>query len=174
MGKTIAALMFIFLSATAVPAMSADTVYVMRHLHKAAGDDPPLTEEGGMLARMVAGLLGPDDFNVTAVFATKTRRAMQTGEPLARMKQVPLRNYDPRDVPALVQQVKALPGAVLIVGHSNTVPDLVAAFGGAKPKPLTDTDYGAIYQVTVATGGVREFYVPTPPRLLSPAPERGR
>jgi len=36
---------------------------------------------------------------------------------------------------------------VLIVGHSNTVPGLVELFGGARPAPLSDTDYGTLYDV---------------------------
>ncbi len=155
-------------------AQAADTVYVMRHLQKAAGDDPPLTEEGAILAEMVAAMLGGEDFGIKAVFATRTRRAQQTGAPLAKFAGVPVTPYDPRDVPALVAAVKAVPGNVLIVGHSNTVPDLVAAFGGTKPPPLSESDYGTIYQVTLATGGVREFFVPIPPRPLSKAAERGR
>ena len=153
-------------------AQAADTVYVMRHLQKAAGEDPPLTEEGAILAKMVAAMFGGLDFGIKSVFATRTRRAQQTGEPLAKFVGVPVTLYDPRNVPALVEAVKAVSGNVLIVGHSNTVPDLVAAFGGAKPPPLTESDYGTIYQLTLTTGLVREFFVPPPPRTLS-APERG-
>ena len=171
MGKTIAALTFVLMSALSVPAMAADTVYVMRHLQKATGDDPALTDEGAMLADEVAGLLG--GFGVKTVFATKTKRAIQTGKPLADFAKVPVTIYDPRDVPALVTAVRAVKGNVLVVGHSNTVPDLVAAFGGAKPAPLSESDYGAIYQVRPGTTEVRTFYVPIPPRTLA-APERGR
>ena len=153
-------------------AQAADSVYVMRHLQKAAGDDPPLTEEGSLLAEMVAGQLGT--FGIKAVFATATRRATQTGEPLAKFVGVSVTPYDPRNVPALVAAVKTVPGNVLIVGHSNTVPDLVAAFGGAKPKPMSEADYGAIYQVTIGSPEVREFFVPAPPRTLSSGAERGR
>ena len=154
-------------------AQAADTVYVMRHLQKAAGDDPPLTEEGAILAEMVAGMLGFDDFGMKAVFATRTRRAQQTGEPLAKFIGAAVTPYDPRDVPALVKAVKAVPGNVLIVGHSNTVPDLVAAFGGTKPPPMSESDYGTIYQVTLRSGLVREFFVPPPPKPLSTGAERG-
>ena len=158
----------------AVAADQAQTVYVMRHLQKTAGEDPRLTEEGAILAEMVAGMFGGKDFGIKAAFATKTRRAMQTGEPLARFIGVPVTPYDPRNVPALVAAVKAVPGNVLVVGHSNTVPDLVAAFGGTKPAPIPETDYGTIYQVTSGSPTVREFFVPPPPIPLAPAPERSR
>jgi hypothetical protein len=36
---------------------------------------------------------------------------------------------------------------VLVVGHSNTVPELVQLFGGTRPAPLSDQDYGTVYDV---------------------------
>ena len=159
-------------AAAADQATPVKRVYVMRHLQKATGDDPPLTEEGSILAEMVAGMLG--NFGIKAVFATPTRRATQTGQPLARFAGVPVTPYDPRDIPRLAAAVGRVQGNVLVVGHSNTVPDLVAAFGGTRPEPLTEADYGTIYQVTVGSAGVRLFFVPPPPIPLSPATERGR
>ena len=169
MRRIIVAFVVMLLGAAAVPALAADTVYVMRHLQKAAGEDPPLTPEGATNAGLVAGQLGKS--GITAVFATKTRRAMQTGEPLARLLNVPVTNYDPRNVPALVAQVNAIGGNVLVVGHNNTVPDLVAAFGGTKPGPLTESDYGTIYVIKAGSPTVTTLSVPP---LPSAAPERGR
>jgi phosphohistidine phosphatase SixA len=146
-------------------------VYVMRHLQKAPGDDPALTKEGALLADLLAGQLG--NFGIKAVFATPTRRATQTGEPLARFLRIPVTPYDPRDVPALVAAVKAVPGDVLVVGHSNTVPDLVAALGGTRPAPIGESQYGTIYQVTDGSPDVRLLSVPMPPVPASPATERG-
>jgi hypothetical protein len=48
-------------------------------------------------------------------------------------------------------------GAALVVGHSNTVPDLVAAFGGSRPAPLTEQDYGTIYVVRAGSSEVEEM-----------------
>jgi broad specificity phosphatase PhoE len=165
-----AALAFIILGIGAVPAAAADVIYVMRHLHKAAGDDPPLTEEGASFARLLAGQLGGS--GIKAVFATATRRAAQTAEPLAQALRIPVTTYDPRDVPRLVAAVQAVRGNVLVVGHSNTVPDLVAAFGGAKPAPIADTEYGTIYIVEAGSPDVGRMHVPPPP--IPAAPERGR
>jgi hypothetical protein len=44
---------------------------------------------------------------------------------------------------------------VLIVGHSNTVPALVAQFGGDPPPPLSDNDYGVVYIVDPGSKQVR-------------------
>ena len=41
-------------------------------------------------------------------------------------------------------------GRVLVVGHSDTVPDIVAALGGgAHLPPLGDSEYGTMYIVSV-------------------------
>ena len=168
--KALLALAAFALGMTSVPAAAADTIYVMRHLQKAAGDDPPLTAEGTNNANLVADQLGKA--GIEAVFATATRRATQTGEPLAKRVGTTVTPYDPRNVPALVESVKAVPGNVLVVGHSNTVPDLVAAFGGQKPAPLTEADYGTIYVVKTGTSAVATIYVAPAP--VAAAPERGR
>ena len=55
--------------------------------------------------------------------------------------------YDPANPAGLAAEVAAAGGPVLIVGHSNTVPGLVELFGGARPAPLSDTDYGTLYDV---------------------------
>jgi phosphohistidine phosphatase SixA len=147
-------------------------IYVMRHLHKDTGEDPPLSQEGASLARLLAGHFA--SFGIEAVFATPTRRAIQTGEPLARLLGLPVTVYDPGDIAALACAIEAAPGNILVVGHSNTVPDLVAAFGGAKPEPLSEDDYGTIYQVTIGSPAVRLFHVPPVPipALTSPPGER--
>ena len=97
---------------------------------------------------------------------------MQTGEPLAQAIGLAVTSYDPRNVPTLVEQVRAIKGNVLVVGHSNTVPDLVAAFGGTKPAPLTEADYGTIYVVKAGSPVVTTLSVPPAP--VAAAPERGR
>lgn len=122
------------------------TVYVTRHMHKAEGPDPVLSPEGVAAAERLAALLA--DKGITAIYATATRRAMATAAPLARRIGVRVTAYDPADPDALVAAAAAAPGAVLVVGHSNTVHDLVTRFGAhTPPAPLTDDDYGRVFMV---------------------------
>ena len=146
----------------AAPVASAEVeapkqVYVIRHLQKATGDDPSLTAEGAANAARLAELLG--DKGITAIFATPTKRAMETAEPLARKLNLVVQPYQPRDFASLAAAVAKAPGPVLIVGHSNTVPDIVAHFGAPRPVSLTEADYGTLFVVdpagTVATVEVR-------------------
>ena len=126
------------------PVIAAPT-YVIRHLERSPGDNPPLTAEGARRAEQLADVLG--SANIKAVFATATTRAQQTGAPLAKRLGIDVTAYDPRNVDALAAAVKAAGGPVLVVGHSNTVASLVARFGGAKPPELGETDYGTLFVV---------------------------
>ncbi|MEJ7777615.1 MAG: histidine phosphatase family protein [Sphingomicrobium sp.] len=141
------------LSAIAAPATAAGPVYVIRHLQKEAGRDPALTAQGSAGAQRLSHMLAGN--GIKAVFATATRRAQQTGAPLAARLRLPVTTYDPDDTEALVKAVVAAGGPVLVVGHSNTVPDLVAAFGGDEPAAIADDEYETIYVVDPCTSEVR-------------------
>ena len=133
----------------------AAPVYVTRHLEREPGDDPPLTERGAARAEQLAELLA--QANIKAVFATATKRAQETGAPLAKRLGIAVTTYNPRDVDALVAAVRSAAGPVLIVGHSNTVPDLVARFGGDKPAALGEQDYGTLFVVHDGTSEVHRI-----------------
>ena len=145
----------------AVPAAAAGTIYVIRHLEKAEGDDPPLTAQGAAGASALATML--DDSGIGAIFSTPTRRTVQTATPLAVQLGLPVTRYDPANVPALIDAARAIPANILVVGHSNTVPDLVAAFGGKKPPAMTEQDYGTVFVVTPGTAEVKEIILPAKP-----------
>jgi broad specificity phosphatase PhoE len=152
MPKLLAILAALIAATASAPAAAADTVYVMRHLQKAEGADPPLSAEGAANAQAVARTLATS--GVKALFATPTRRAMETAKPLAAKLGLRVQAYDPGNPDALVSAVAAVPGAVLVVGHSNTVPDLVARFGGKRTIVLTEEDFGTIFAVTPSSGQV--------------------
>ncbi len=132
------------------------TIFVTRHMQKAQGEDPSLSGEGAAAAQSLARMLA--DEGISAIFATPTRRAMETAAPLSKLTRVPVTPYDPRNPRQLVALVAAAQGSVLVVGHSNTVHDLIARFGGAPPAPLTEQDYGTVFIID-AKGGVRAIEV---------------
>jgi broad specificity phosphatase PhoE len=119
--------------------------YVMRHLQKADGPDPALSAQGSRNAERLASWFGED--RPAAIYVSTTRRARETAAPLAARLGLTAKEYDPRDAPGLAARVKAEAGTVLVVGHSNTVPEIVAQLGGARPADLAETDYGDIFRV---------------------------
>lgn len=148
---------FLALATLSQAAVAADRVFVMRHLQKAEGADPPLSAEGAANAQALATMLGKS--GIKAIFATPTRRAMQTAQPLAARLGIAVTPYDPANPAALVKTVATVPGAVLVVGHSNTVPDLVARFGAKQAVSVGEQDYGTVFVVTTADGKLRQIKV---------------
>jgi len=138
--------------ATAAQEPREEAFYVMRHLQKAAGTDPGLTDEGQRCAARLAEEMAGS--GVSAVYASTTRRARETAAPLAaRLGLTPV-EYDPRDTPALAARVRSEPGSVLVVGHSNTVPEIVERLGGARPGDLSEDRYGEVWRVARPGGAV--------------------
>ncbi|HEX8483428.1 MAG TPA: phosphoglycerate mutase family protein [Allosphingosinicella sp.] len=119
--------------------------YVMRHLQKAEGPDPLLSAEGMENARRLSRFFTADP--PRAIYVSSTRRASETAVPLSASLSLPAHVYNPADTPGLIARVKKEAGPVLIVGHSNTVPEIVAGLGGARPADLAETDYGDIFRV---------------------------
>jgi broad specificity phosphatase PhoE len=127
--------------------------YVMRHLHTPEGlHDPDLTEEG----RRVAALLPPQFVRhpPRAIYVTQWKRTQQTAAPLAERLGITPTVYDAGDSPALAARLRSEAGPVLIVGHSNTVPDIVEHLGGQRPGPLEHHDFGDLW-IIAADGGTR-------------------
>ncbi|MGX4641169.1 SixA phosphatase family protein [Massilia sp. SYSU DXS3249] len=135
-------------SALAEPSM----IYLVRHGEKAAeGKDPDLTPQGQERARNIATMLGKT--NVAHIFSTPTNRTRQTAQPLAQQNGLPVELYDPRTPQALVAKVKTLKGAVLVVGHSNTLSELVRLFGGQAGAEIADNEYDRVYQLIPGANG---------------------
>lgn len=132
--------------ATARPAPPAPSHYVMRHLQKDSGTDPGLSAEGRANAERLIAFFAKDP--PSAIYVSTTRRARETAAPLAARFHLTPKPYDPRDTAGLVARVKAETGTVLVVGHSNTVPEIVAALGGARPADLAETAFGDVFRVT--------------------------
>ena len=120
-------------------------IYVMRHLPPAAGEDPGLSPQGAALAHALARQLA--GARLKAIFVTDTNRSRQTAAPIAARLRLSPRIYDPFKPEALAKAVAEVPGNVLVVGHSNTVPDLVSRFGGTPPAPLGHGDFGTVWKI---------------------------
>jgi broad specificity phosphatase PhoE len=140
------ALLVLASACATTPPTPAPSYFVVRHLHTPAGErDPDLTEEGRRQAALLANRFGED--RPAAIYVSHFKRSQQTAAPLAaRLGLTPI-VYDPADTPALVARVRAGPRPALIVGHSNTVPDIVAQLGGPRPPPLVHEDFGDIWRI---------------------------
>jgi hypothetical protein len=76
------------------------------------------------------------------------------GTPLARRLGLPVLLYDPERPEDLVETIRRAGGRHLVVGHSNTVPELVALLGGDGGPPIDEAgEYDRLYVVTLGDGG---------------------
>jgi broad specificity phosphatase PhoE len=142
-------------------AAEPSAIYLVRHGEKLAGQDPELSPRGLERARHVAAIL--HRAGVTAIFSTPTARTRQTAAPLAQQTGVAVQLYDPAAPRALVEKVRGLSGAVVVVGHSNTLPELVKLFGGAPGAEIADDEFDRLYQLLpVANGQVKTILLGTP------------
>lgn len=138
-------------------------IYLVRHAEKAStGKDPDLTAEGKARAQNIATIL--HKAGITHIFSTSYARTTQTAQALAQRTGLAVESYDPKDPQALVGKVKSLNGAVLVVGHSNTVPELVRLFGGGPVSDIPESEYERLYQLIIGRdGSITTVQLTSPP-----------
>lgn len=128
--------------------------FLVRHAEKVAEPtgDPPLTGQGQRRAAALADLLA--DAGIVAVWSTDYARTRDTAAPIAERLGLVPSLYDPGDLPGFANALRAAGGRVLVVGHSNTTPQLIALLGGDPGTPIDDaTEYDRLYIVVQAPGG---------------------
>lgn len=133
--------MCLFLSLEA----SSTSIYLLRHAEKSSGKDPELTKTGKQRAQQLAILL--KKANITHIFSTQYKRTTQTAQPLVEMTGKAIEFYDPRQLKAFAEKLKHMNGNILVIGHSNTTPELTHILSNQPIKPLTEAEYGDLYQV---------------------------
>ena len=143
---------------------NSTTVIVVRHAEKErdSGPDPPLTPAGQARAERLSRLFGAGRApgRVDAIYVSPTLRSRMTAAPLAaRLGLTPIvgPEHDARRLAAQVLREHG-GGRILVVGHSDTVTDIVERLSGAKNLPhIADDEYGAMYIVTVPRIGRANF-----------------
>jgi broad specificity phosphatase PhoE len=133
------------------------TVIVIRHAEKdmsVSGADPPLSQAGEARAALLARMFGDGKVlgHLDAIYVTPALRNRLTAAPLAASLGISATVAPPDDARGLVHRVLHDHGGgrVLIVGHSDTVPQIVAALSGHDKIPEMSADeYGTMYIVTV-------------------------
>ncbi len=148
------------LTACAARAESQLTVFLVRHAEKeATGSDPSLSPAGHQRAESLAAMLA--DTGITAIFSSEFKRTQETAAPLAKRLGLSVTVVPGKDIDALLSKVRALApdGRALIVGHSNTTPELARRLTGAKVADLTDADYDRLYVATIPENGQGEIVV---------------
>lgn len=128
---------------------------VVRHAEKAdAGSDPALSTTGRVRADALARRMAGAD--LVAIYTTGFRRTRGTVGPLAAAQGLAATVYDAHlPASALAARLKAAhqEGTVLVAGHSNTVPDIVAALCSCEVAPMTEAEFDRISTVRIDARG---------------------
>ena len=153
----------ILASGLALPLRGAD-IYLVRHAEK-VGDgskDPALTPEGAQRATHLAVLL--KSAGIARVFSTDYRRTRSTAQPTADIAGVGIEVYDPDALEVVARDLLTLDSNALVVGHSNTTPELVELMGGEGGPPIVEEwEYDRVYLVQTERGQVTHtilFHLP--------------
>ena len=138
-------------------AASADlapaVVFLVRHAEKeTTGEDPALSEAGRQRSAALARVL--TDAGVRAVYSTDFARTRDTAAPTAARLGAKIRIYDWEESEALARELRRPGARSLVVGHSNTTPELVGLLGGDPGPPIDEaSEYDRLYIVTIGADG---------------------
>ena len=128
------------------------TLYLVRHAEKQAnkGKDPDLTEAGNYRSEQLAKWLR--DKGIRKIWSSDYQRTRNTAGPLVSKLGLKLSLYDPRDLPALANELLENRENVLIVGHSNTTPDLTRLLCQCDISDMDESEYDHLFVVSVFGG----------------------
>jgi broad specificity phosphatase PhoE len=133
---------------SALAADSPQTVILVRHAERAGGmsADVGISEAGRCRAEALARMLA--DAGVKHIYVSEVARTQQTAQPLANRLAIRSEVVPAKDIDSLVAKVRT-GGVVLVVGHSNTVPEIIRRIGGGAVPPIDDSEYDRMYIVTL-------------------------
>jgi phosphohistidine phosphatase SixA len=135
-------------------AASAQTIFVVRHAEKISETVDALSDAGKQRAICLANML--KDANVKTIYVSQTDRARQTGAPLAKQLNITATELPAKDYGTLLARIHAnAEQNAVVVGHSNTVPDIIKALGVTDSAPVGDKDYDWLFIVTLDRKSVR-------------------
>ena len=135
-----------------VSGQDARTVILVRHAERAGGTSPDvgIGQAGRCRAEALAAILA--DAGVTHIFTSEVGRTQQTAAPLAKRLNLKPEVVPAKDTDALVAKLRSSSpdgGAALVVGHSNTVPEIIERLGAPAVEPLGDAEYDRLFVVTL-------------------------
>lgn len=138
-------------------AADAGAVFVLvRHAEKAKDDpkDPTLSEAGIARAKRLAESLA--NARMVAAYATKYRRTQLTAAPTSMSHHLDLQTYD-ASLPAaeFARRLRDAhrTGTVLVVGHSNTIPELAGTLCACTIEAMGEDEFDRWIEVRIDAGG---------------------
>ncbi len=147
--RSLLALCFFVLPTQAYDSFS---IYLVRHGEKqAVKEDPKLTQCGKLRAEQIANMLAQT--NIKHIYSTPYQRTMATAAPFAKQNKLAIKQYSPAKLAQFSQQLLKQKESALVVGHSNTTPQLAALLSEVEVAEITEKQYRNLYQIHVSSSG---------------------
>lgn len=138
--KKILASFFVLSLLWSVPALAFQDIFLVRHAEKVdESRDPALSHKGQRRALDLA--LHLRDAQIKNITTSEFQRTQKTAEPLAQLLQITAQVLPAKELEKWVAMIKTQQANALVVGHSNTVPDILKALGMSDVKPIADDEY---------------------------------
>jgi phosphohistidine phosphatase SixA len=133
---------------------NAFTLYLVRHAEKQSegGGDPGLTGAGKHRAEQLASWLRNKD--VTDIWSSEYKRTLGTAEPLLNELGLEVTIYNPRNLVKLSEQLKSKGHNSLVVGHSNTTPELAGLLCQCAIAEMDESEYDRLIVISIGDGKV--------------------
>ena len=135
---------------------SGQTYFVVRHAEKQTtqsnetmmSNNPPLSEAGKQRAEALKDLLQSE--KIGYIFSTNTVRTLSTAEPVKNYFNLETEVYEANPDDSFISRLLSLDKNTLIVGHSNTVDDIVNKLCGSVKisEDLQDAAYDNLFVIT--------------------------
>lgn len=147
--KTILTLKILLCVLLSNVALADATYYLVRHAEKQKDgtDNPHLTEQGHERAELLAQQLKFAGIN--KIYSSDYHRTLETAEPLAKLLELKVELYNPRELENFAEALKQETGRVLVVGHSNTTPPLAELLSDQAVPEIDDSEYTNLYQIVL-------------------------
>ena len=138
-----------FGQAVAIESNDTYTLYLVRHAEKqlSSDHDPDLNNAGKIRSHQLADWL--QNKNIKDIWSSDYKRTRDTAKPLVTSLGIDLKIYDPGDQTVLVKKLTSSRNTALIVGHSNTIPDLARLLCDCSVADMADSEYERLIVISI-------------------------
>jgi broad specificity phosphatase PhoE len=130
------------------------TIFLVRHAETGAamqGDElsPAGVQRAHCLARMFK------DANIKQIYVTDAKRTQETAAPLAKALKLTPTIHPQKDPAAQIRDLfYGKGGDILVVGHKDTLPFIIARLNAGTVPPIADNEYDRLFVLTITEGAV--------------------
>ena len=166
MQKSILLILILLNTLLSISAQETDkhttTYYLIRHAEKVRDNqkdpNPDLNERGLLRAQKWEEILQFISFD--AIYSTDFKRTLKTVEPIAISNELEIQKYHPIKLDFEEFKKNTIGKNVLIVGHSNTIPQFTNTLIGKEKYPeIDDAEFSHLYIITIIENQITDLFL---------------